>query len=71
MEQPEHLSEKLLARRWGLSHRTLERWRHDGHGPVYLKIGSRVVYQRSDIETYEAGRRRTAVVAPAHAGAPR
>jgi len=67
MEQPEHLSEKLLARRWGLSHRTLERWRHDGHGPVYLKIGGRVVYQRADIEAYEATRRRTVIVMPVHA----
>ena len=66
MEQPEHLSEKLLARRWGLSHRTLERWRHDGHGPAYLKIGGRVVYQRADIEAFEATRRRTVIVMPVH-----
>ena len=32
MERTEHLSEKRLARRWGLSHRTLERWRHDEQG---------------------------------------
>lgn len=64
MEQPEHLSEKLLARRWGLSHRTLERWRHDGRGPAYLKIGGRVVYQRADIEAFEATRRRTVIVMP-------
>ena len=62
MEQPGHLSEKLLARRWGLSHRTLERWRHDGHGPAYLKIGGRIVYRIADIEIYEAERRRTAGV---------
>ena len=68
MDQPEHLSEKLLARRWGLSHRTLERWRHDGHGPAYLKIGGRIVYLRSDIEAYEAARRRSAVPTPARAG---
>ncbi len=66
MEQPEHFSEKLLARRWGLSHRTLERWRHDGHGPAYLKIGGRVVYQRVDIEAYEASRRRTVTAIPVH-----
>ena len=67
MEQPEYLSEKRLARRWGLSHRTLERWRHDDHGPSYLNIGGRVVYQRADIEAYEATRRRCviAILAPA------
>ena len=53
MEHTEHLSEKLLARRWGLSHRTLERWRHDAHGPAYLKIGGRVIYRLADIEAYE------------------
>ena len=72
MEHTEHLSEKLLARRWGLSHRTLERWRHDADGPAYLKIGGRVIYRLADIEAYEAARRRTTKVAPSHAdGAPR
>ena len=58
MEQMEHLSEKLLARRWGLSHRTLERWRHDAHGPAYLKVGGRVIYRIEDIEAYEAAQLR-------------
>ena len=60
MEQSGHLSEKLLARRWGLSHRTLERWRHDDHGPAYLKIGGRIVYAVADIEAFEVARRRAA-----------
>ena len=64
MERTEHLSEKLLARRWGLSHRTLERWRHDAHGPAYLKVGGRIIYRLADIEAYEAARRRTTIVAP-------
>lgn len=72
MERTECLSEKLLARRWGLSHRTLERWRHDETGPTYLKIGGRVVYRLSDIEAYETGRQRKAIVpASQAAGAPR
>ena len=62
MERTECLSEKLLARRWGFSHRTLERWRHDGTGPTYLKIGGRVVYRLSDIEADEASRQRNAIV---------
>jgi hypothetical protein len=68
MERTEHLSEKLLARRWGLSHRTLERWRHDHHGPAYLKVGGRIIYRLADIEAYEAARRRTTIVAPLPAG---
>ena len=69
MEQPGHLSEKLLARRWGLSHRTLERWRHDAHGPAYLKIGGRIVYPIADIEAFESARRRAAGVVIPAAGA--
>ena len=72
MERTECLSEKLLARRWGLSHRTLERWRHDEAGPAYLKIGGRIVYRLSDIEAYEADQQRNAIASPSQAaGAPR
>jgi hypothetical protein len=67
MDQAEHLSEKLLARRWGLSHRTLERWRHDAHGPAYLKVGGRIIYRVEDIEAYEAGQRRIPTVSPSYA----
>ncbi len=53
MERIESLSSKLLGRRWGLSHRTLERWRHDGTGPAFLKIGGRVVYRLEDVQAFE------------------
>jgi hypothetical protein len=66
MERAEYLREKLLARRWGLSPRTLERWRHDTHGPAYSKIGGRIVYRINDIEAYEAARRRVASAVPSH-----
>ena len=42
-----------LSRRWKVSPRTLERWRWLKQGPVYLKIGGRVVYREEDIEEYE------------------
>ena len=42
-----------LAVRWGISHRTLERWRWTGEGPKFLKVGGRVVYRLCDIEEYE------------------
>jgi hypothetical protein len=54
MERIESLSSKLLGRRWGLSHRTLERWRHDGNGPAFLKIGGRVVYRLEDVQAFES-----------------
>jgi hypothetical protein len=49
-----HLSQQELANRWRVSPRTLERWRHVGGGPGYIKIGSRVAYPLVDIEGFEA-----------------
>lgn len=48
-----HLNQKQLARRWGMSHRTLERWRWQNQGPAWLKVGGRVLYRIEDIEQYE------------------
>jgi hypothetical protein len=48
------LDQLQLARRWKLSHRTLERWRWLGHGPSYTKLGRRVVYRLVDVERFEA-----------------
>jgi hypothetical protein len=52
-----HLNQIQLARRWGVSERTLERWRWLKQGPGYIKIGGRVVYTLDDVETFEAARR--------------
>ena len=56
IQQPiiKHLNQIELSRRWSLSPRTLERWRWLREGPVYLKIGGRVLYRLEDIEAYEA-----------------
>jgi hypothetical protein len=48
-----HLHQIELARRWRISHRTLERWRWLGLGPQHIKIGGRVIYRLADIEAYE------------------
>lgn len=48
------LTQKELARRWAISHRTLERWRWTGEGPNYLKLGGRVIYRVEDIAAFEA-----------------
>ena len=45
--------ENQLARRWDISHRTLQQWRRMGIGPVYLKLCNRVSYRREDVEQYE------------------
>ncbi len=49
-----HLNQIQLAERWGLSPRTLERWRWIGEGPAHLKLGGRVVYRLEDVEQFEA-----------------
>jgi hypothetical protein len=54
-----HLTQHQLAKRWGMSPRTLERWRWIGTGPMFLKIGGRVAYRLADIEAWEAERART------------
>ena len=48
-----YLNQAELARRWSISPRTLERWRHLGRGPRFCKIGSRCVYLVSEVEAYE------------------
>ncbi|WP_439634907.1 helix-turn-helix transcriptional regulator [Glycocaulis sp.] len=48
-----HLNQIDLAARWNISHRTLERWRWSGEGPVYIKLGGRVVYRLEDVEAFE------------------
>jgi hypothetical protein len=48
-------SEDVVARWNGaLTTWTLERWRSRGTGPRFTKMGSRVVYALSDIESFEA-----------------
>ena len=48
-----HLNQIDLARRWNISHRTLERWRWKREGPPYIKLGGRIVYRFEDILAFE------------------
>lgn len=57
----QHINQVELSRRWRLSARTLERWRFEGTGPQYLKVGGRIVYRLADVEAYEAKRLRDPV----------
>lgn len=54
------------ARLLGLSPRTLEKHRCDGTGPIYRKLGGRVVYTVTDLQAWidAAARRSTSEVAP-------
>lgn len=51
--RPRHLSE-----RWDKSPRTLQRWRAEGRGPAWLKIGGSIFYRLGDVMAYEEARRR-------------
>lgn len=48
------LSTKLLSRRWTIAPRTLERWRAEGRGPRFVRIGRHVRYRKADIDAFEA-----------------
>ena len=60
------LNPSELAERWHLSVKTLERWRSEGSGPVYLKLHGKVLYRLSDVEDHETryARRGTGVPVP-------
>lgn len=47
------LTESELAIRWKLSVKTLRRWRQESLGPIFCKLGSRVVYLLIEVEAYE------------------
>jgi hypothetical protein len=52
------IRDRDLADRWQKSLRTLQRWRSEGYGPAYLRIGGTVFYRLSDVLAFEANVRR-------------
>lgn len=53
-----HLNEIELGKRWGVSPKTLQRWRMEDRGPAYLKLSKRVTYAMEDIVAYETSQKR-------------
>lgn len=47
------INEHDLAERWGVSPKTLQRWRSEGRGPRYLKLSKRVTYLMEEILAFE------------------
>lgn len=47
------INENELSQRWGLSVKTLRRWRQERLGPIFCKMGARVTYLITEIEAYE------------------
>jgi hypothetical protein len=58
-----HLDQHALANRWGLSIRTLERWRYLNQGPAFLKLGGRIAYRLDDVEAFERVQRKETITA--------
>ena len=61
------MDETELATRWKLSVKTVRRWRQIDLGPVFCKLGSRVVYLASEVEAYERRVSRNSTSARAYA----
>lgn len=61
---PRHLRTPEAARFLGLSDRTLEKHRSYGTGPVYRKIGGRVVYTIDDLQAWSERGARTSTSDP-------
>ena len=44
----------------GVARQTLARWRCEGGGPAFLKLGTRIRYERADLDRWlDAHRRRS------------
>lgn len=57
---PQYLGTSAAAMRMGMSASMLQRLRHDGHGPNFLRIGAKIVYDIDDLDNWAAGRKRAA-----------
>ena len=52
------LSPEQAAEVLGVSKPTLARWRCNGVGPVFVKVGAKVGYTQADLVAWVAGNRR-------------
>jgi len=53
MNRSDILTQPDLAEHWLISEGTLERWRSERAGPVFLKLHGHVRYRLSDIVAFE------------------
>lgn len=60
-DEPEYLTPKELINRWRgqISASTLAAWRYQRKGPVFVKVGGRVLYPLQDVVAYEEKGRRS------------
>ncbi|PLU02965.1 helix-turn-helix transcriptional regulator [Sinorhizobium medicae] len=55
---PQRLRTRDAAKYVGLAKSTLDKFRIEGGGPVYLKLGKAVVYEVADLDAWCAASRR-------------
>lgn len=48
----QYINETTLAERLCISASTLRKWRWEGKGPKFIKVGHRVLYREEDINSY-------------------
>ena len=53
------LDAESLSERWKIKRSTLDNWRSLGKGPVFTKIGGKVIYLIDDVIAYEQSARRS------------
>jgi predicted site-specific integrase-resolvase len=53
MTEINYLTQTQLAERWQVAEGTLERWRSEGIGPIYMKMMGRVRYRLCDVTEFE------------------
>jgi len=46
------MSSKRTARYLDIAEQTLNNWRHLGRGPIFSKIGKKILYRRSDVDAW-------------------
>jgi len=51
------LTPEETATQLRLAKQTLARWRCEGRGPAFLRLGARVLYRRADVEAWLSGKR--------------
>ena len=47
------ITQNELVQRWQVSESTLERWRSQRTGPMFLRLGGQVRYRITDVGTFE------------------
>ena len=54
---PDRMNQIEAARYLKMSPSTLPGWRGDGKGPPYTKLGGRILYSKTDLDTWVASQR--------------